>query len=156
MYTRIILDSLINIDIIGDHLERTLIILKPEVLERGLIGQILIRFEQKEIKICAIKLAMVTKSQAIQHYAHQKSKPFFGELVAHLISGPVVLLILEGPQIITIVRKMVGATLPINTVPGTIRGDFSSTVEKNIIHASDSLTNAEKEIALFFYDNEII
>ena len=129
-------------------MDRTLVILKPDAVQRGLVGEIIQRFEKKGIKI--VKILMMQPSQQLieQHYQEHKDKPFYQRLVNHMVSGPSVFIILEGNNIIPLVRKMVGSTL--SAEPGTIRGDFAEYGERNIIHASDSGTSAEREIKLFF------
>ena len=131
-------------------MEETLIILKPEVVARGLVGRILQRFEDKGLQITKLTLTQLAKPQVETHYAHHADKPFFTDLVSFMTEGPVVLGVLQGPQAISIVRQMCGATNPADAGPGTIRGDFSLTVPANAIHASDSPEAARQEIKLFF------
>lgn len=136
--------------------EKTLIILKPDAVQRGLIGKILNRFEEKGLKIVALKMIFVEKGHAHTHYSDHKGKPFFEGLVDFITSGPVCVFILEGEDIIPIVRNMVGVTDPKKAQPGSIRHDFGMQVGRNLIHASDSLDSAKKEINIFFKSDEIV
>lgn len=135
--------------------EKTLVLLKPDAVERGLSGEIIARFERRGFKLAAMKLMKVSVEQAGQHYAEHKEKPFFGELVDFITSSPVVAMIIEGHNAVKIVRSMMGTTNPIDSAPGTIRGDFATEMSKNVIHGSDSPASAEREIGIFFASNEI-
>ncbi len=135
-------------------MERTFAMVKPDGVQRGLVGEIISRFEKKGIKIVALKLMQITGETAEQHYAEHKGKPFFGDLVSFITSGPVVAMVLEGEDVIAMVRTMMGATAPKDSAPGTIRGDFGMTIDRNIIHGSDSLQSANREISLFFTEEE--
>ena len=135
--------------------ERTFSLLKPESVMRGLIGEIVSRFERKGLILVAAKLKQMTKDEAEKLYAVHKGKPFFGELVAHITSGPVFLMVWEGPNVVSIVRNLVGATNPANAAPGTVRGDFALLVTPNAIHAADSPENAKREMSVFFSADEI-
>jgi nucleoside-diphosphate kinase len=137
-------------------LERTFAMVKPDGVQRGLVGEVVGRFEKKGIKIAALKLMMITPELAEKHYAEHKGKQFFADLVSFITSGPVVAMVLEGENIIAVVRTMMGATNPKDSAPGTIRGDFGMTIDKNIIHGSDSLDSAVREIGIFFRENEIM
>lgn len=137
-------------------MERTFAMVKPDGVQRGLVGEIISRFEKKGIKIVALKLMQITGETAEQHYAEHKGKPFFGDLVSFITSGPVVAMVLEGEDVIAMVRTMMGATAPKDSAPGTIRGDFGMTIDRNIIHGSDSLQSANREISLFFTEEEIL
>ncbi len=137
-------------------MERTFAMVKPDGVQRGLVGEIISRFEKKGIKIVALKLMQITEETAEQHYAEHKGKPFFGDLVSFITSGPVVAMVLEGEDVIAMVRTMMGATAPKDSAPGTIRGDFGMTIDRNIIHGSDSLQSANREISLFFTEEEIL
>ena len=130
--------------------ERTLIFIKPEAVTRGLVGEILSRFERRGIVIEHLQMVQITEEQARAHYAHHQDKPFFPELLRAVTKGPVVFAILRGPRVVSVVRAMVGATNPAEALPGTIRGDFGLDVSDNVIHASDSPENAQAEIARFF------
>ena len=137
-------------------MERSLIILKPDAVQRGLIGPIITRLEQRGLKLAGLKLMRIDEALANQHYAVHEGKPFFKGLVEYIVSGPVVVLVVTGKNVITAVRNTVGATNPTQAAPGTIRGDFGVEIGRNLIHASDSPENGEKEIALFFQDHELV
>lgn len=136
-------------------MEQTLVVIKPDGVQRGLVGPILTRFEQRGFRILGLKLVTVSKSMAEQHYAVHREKPFFGELVNYIGSGPVVAMVLEGVEAIKSVRLMVGATRPYEAAPGTIRGDYALTPLRNLIHASDGPETAKAEIALWFPGNDV-
>ena len=135
--------------------ERTFSFLKPESVMRGLIGEIVSRFERKGLLLVAAKLKQVSDDEAQQLYSIHKGKPFFKELIEHVTSGPVFLMAWEGPNAVAIVRTLVGATNPVVAAPGTIRGDFALQITPNAIHASDSLENAKRETSIFFPSEEI-
>lgn len=137
-------------------MERTFVMVKPDGFRRGLVGEILARFERKGFRILALKALRIPWELAERHYAEHREKPFFGSLVAFITSGPVVALVLEGPGAVAEVRKMVGATHPKDALPGTIRGDYATTIDENVIHASASLEDAQREIALFFRPEELL
>ena len=131
-------------------MEQTLILLKPDAVERRLVGEILSRFERKGLTIAAMKLIQITPELAKQHYAEHVSKPFYLGLEQYITSGPVVAAILEGPEAIKVVRTLVGPTNGIDAPPGTVRGDFSLSAQQNLVHASDKPESAKREIELFF------
>lgn len=135
--------------------EQTFSFLKPETVMRGQIGEIVSRFERKGLVLVAAKLIQMKVEQAQRLYEIHKGKPFFQELVSHVTSGPVFLMIWEGPNAVTVVRNLVGATNPVNAAPGTIRGDFALTVTPNTVHAADSLENAKRELSIFFSPDEM-
>jgi nucleoside-diphosphate kinase len=137
-------------------MERSLIILKPDAVQRGLIGPILTRLEQRGLKLAGLKLMRIDEQLARRHYAVHESRPFFAGLVEYIISGPVVVAVVTGKQVISIVRSTVGATNPAQAAPGTIRGDFAVEIGRNLIHASDSPENGEQEVALFFTPQELV
>lgn len=137
-------------------MERTFIMVKPDGVQRGLIGEIVNRFEQKGFKLVGAKLMQISTSLAEQHYGEHKERPFFGELVEFITSGPVFAMVWEGEDVISISRNMIGATNPQEATPGSIRGDYAVTVGKNIIHGSDSPESAKREINLFFKEEELI
>lgn len=137
-------------------MERSLIILKPDAVQRGLIGAILARLEQRGLKFAGLKLIQIDEALARRHYAVHEGKPFFEGLVQYITAGPVVVVAVVGKQTIQIVRNTVGATNPMNAAPGTIRGDFGLEVGRNLIHASDSPENGEAELALFFKPEELL
>ncbi len=137
-------------------IERTLSIIKPDGLEKGLIGKVIARFEEKGLKPVAIRLARLSRAEAEGFYAVHRARPFFGSLVEFMTSGPVVLMVLEGEGAIARNREIMGATNPANAAPGTIRADFAESVEANSVHGSDSAENAAKEVAFFFSECEIV
>lgn len=137
-------------------MERSLIILKPDAVQRGLIGPILTRLEQRGLKLIGLKLARIDEALARRHYGVHEGKPFFEGLVQYITSGPVVLAVVTGKNVIAIVRNTVGATNPVQSAPGTIRGDFALEIGRNLIHASDSPENGEAEVALFFKTDELV
>jgi nucleoside-diphosphate kinase len=132
--------------------DRTLILVKPDAFARGLTGEIVARFERKGLKIVAMRHMTVTEDLAKQHYAEHDGKPFFGELVEFITSGPIVAMVLEGDQAITAARQVIGATNPLEASPGSIRGDFAIAVGQNMVHGSDSPESGQREAALFFPD----
>lgn len=128
---------------------------KPDGVQRGLVGEIVNRFEQKGFKLVSAKLMQVSNELAEEHYGEHKERPFFGELVEFITSGPVFAMVWEGEEVIKTSRNMIGATNPQEATPGSIRGDYALTVGKNIIHGSDSPESAEREINLWFNENEV-
>ncbi|MBA4495599.1 nucleoside-diphosphate kinase [Paenactinomyces guangxiensis] len=133
-------------------MEKTFLMVKPDGVQRGLIGEIVSRFEKKGFQLVGAKLMMVSQELAEKHYAEHKEKPFFGELVDFITSGPVFAMVWQGPNVIATARQMMGKTNPVDALPGTIRGDFGVSVGMNIIHGSDSPESAERELALWFND----
>ncbi len=133
-------------------MERTLILVKPDAFARGLTGEIVARFERKGLKIAAMRHMQVTEDLAKQHYAEHDGKPFFGELVEFITSGPIVAMVLEGEQAIKAARQVIGATNPLEATTGSIRGDFAVEVGQNMVHGSDSPESGEREAKLFFPD----
>lgn len=131
-------------------MQKTLILLKPDAVERGLIGEILKRFEQKGLLIREMRMLRFTPELARKHYAEHVDKPFFPGLVEYIMSGPVVAAILEGPEAVSVVRLIVGSTDGIKAEAGTIRGDYSLSKQRNLVHASDGEASAEREIEIFF------
>ncbi len=131
-------------------MEKTFLMVKPDGVARGLIGEIISRFENKGYTLNRLEMLTPTKEIAEAHYAEHKEKPFFGELVAFLTSGPVVAMEWEGENVIAVSRMMIGKTNPLDAQPGTIRGDLASTMSQNVIHGSDSLESAERELSLWF------
>jgi len=129
---------------------------KPDGVQRGVIGDIVARFERKGFQLVGAKLMQVSRELAEQHYAEHKERPFFGELVEFITSGPVFAMVWEGENVIATARQMMGKTNPQEALPGTIRGDFGLTVGKNIIHGSDSKESAAREIQLFFKEEELV
>ena len=136
--------------------ERTLIIIKPDGVQRRLVGVIIARFEKKGLKIAAAKLMKITPQSAKKLYAIHKDKDFFDRLVKYITSGTVLVMVLEGEKTIEITRKIMGATFGYDALPGTIRGDLSTSQTRNLVHGSDSAKSAQKEISLFFKPGEIL
>ena len=136
--------------------ERTLVLIKPDAMQRRLAGEILARFEQRGLTVRAAKLVQVDRDLAGRHYEEHKEKPFFDELVEFITSSPTLALVLEGESAVTVVRTTMGATNPANAAPGTIRGDLALAMPDNLVHGSDSLESAEREIALWFSDGELV
>lgn len=137
-------------------MEKTFLMVKPDGVQRGLIGEIVSRFERKGFQLVGAKLMQIPTSVAEQHYGEHKGKPFYDELVSFITSGPVFAMIWQGENVIATARQMMGATNPKDALPGTIRGDYGVTVGKNIIHGSDSLESAKREISLFFKEEELV
>lgn len=131
-------------------MEQTFLMVKPDGVERGLIGEIIGRIERKGFIIREMKMMNVTEELAKAHYEEHAEKPFFGELVTFLKSGPVVALRVEGADVVAVSRLMIGKTKPLEAAPGTIRGDFANTMSENVIHGSDSIESAERELGLWF------
>jgi nucleoside-diphosphate kinase len=136
-------------------MEKTFVMLKPGVLQRRIVGEVIRRFERKGLKIVALKLTRMDQAMAEAHYGEHKGKDFYEKLVEYTLSGPVVALILEGEDAVAAVRRLAGPTKVDDAVPGTIRGDFACRTRLNIVHASDSPESAEREMALFFKPGEI-
>lgn len=136
-------------------MERTFLMIKPDGVKRNLIGEVINRFETKGFKLVEAKLMTITNDLAKDHYSEHEGKPFFDELINFITSGPVFAMMWEGQNVITISRNMIGATDPKEAAPGTIRGDYATILSNNIIHGSDSLESANKEINLFFNDSEL-
>lgn len=137
-------------------MEKTFLMVKPDGVQRNLIGEIVNRFESKGFTLVGGKLMQISQELAEQHYGEHKERPFFGELVDFITSGPVFAMVWEGENVISTARLMMGATNPKESAPGTIRGDFAVTVGKNIIHGSDSPESAVREINLFFKEEELV
>lgn len=135
-------------------LERTLVIIKPDGVQRGLIGEIVARLERRGLKIVALDLRTIAKETAATHYGEHADKPFYDGLIEYITSGPSVLLVLEGPSAVAAVRSTMGVTNPVNAQPGTIRGDFGVMTGRNLVHGSDSPESAAREVALFFGDRD--
>ena len=136
-------------------MQKTLVLLKPDCVERRLIGELIGRFENKGLNIIAMKMLKVSPALSKQHYAEHIAKPFYPNLEAFITSSPIVALALEGLEAIRVVRDMLGATSGLKAAPGTIRGDFSSSRQMNLVHASDSEESATREMALYFQPNEL-
>jgi len=137
-------------------LERTLIIIKPDAVQRGLIGRIITRFERRGLRIAAMKLIHISEDLAERHYAIHKGKPFFEPLIDYITSSPVVVMVLEGNDAIEIARRTMGATKPAEAAPGTIRADFGLEIGRNLVHGSDGPETAAFEVPLFFDEEELL
>jgi nucleoside-diphosphate kinase len=131
-------------------MERTLILVKPDAFARGLSGEIIARFERKGLRLVALRQMQMDSDLAGQHYAEHQGKPFYGELVEFITSGPLVAMVLEGQRAVEAARQVIGATDPVQAAPGSIRGDFAIEVGQNMVHGSDSPDSASREVALFF------
>lgn len=130
--------------------ERTLVIVKPDGVQRGLTGEIVSRFERRGLKIVAMRFGVIDVALAKRHYAEHEGKPFYAGLVDYITSGPSLVMVLEGPRAIEMTRSTVGSTRPWEAAPGTIRADFGTSVGRNLVHASDSVASGEREVGLFF------
>ena len=137
-------------------MQRTLVLIKPDAIERGLAGEIISRLERKGLKIVALKMLQMDKAMAERHYAIHEGKPFFPALVDFITSSPIIAAVVEGKNAVEVVRRMMGETDPLHAAPGTIRGDFGLDIGRNLIHGSDSEGNAQEEISLFFSEKEIL
>jgi nucleoside-diphosphate kinase len=137
-------------------MERTLVLIKPDAVQRGLVGEIISRLEKRGLKIVALKMLQMDRELAQTHYALHKGKPFFESLVEFITSSPLVAAVFEGKKAVEVVRKMMGETDPLQSSAGTIRGDFGLDIGLNLIHGSDSTESAAREIHLFFSDEEIL
>ena len=129
---------------------------KPDAVRRGLVAEILGRFERRGFTVCGLKLIRVTPAQAASHYAEHEGKPFYPGLIEFITSGPTVAMVLEGPAAVATVRTMMGATNPLDSAPGTIRGDLALELGENVVHGSDSVDSAEREIAIYFTSAELV
>jgi len=136
--------------------ERTLVIVKPDGVQRGLIGEIISRLERRGLKLVGLKFMQITPELARRHYAVHQGKPFYEPLVAYITSSPVTVMVWEGKQAIEVVRKTMGATNPVNAEPGTIRADFGVEIGRNLVHGSDGPETAAFEVALFFREEELV
>ncbi|MFZ5634661.1 MAG: nucleoside-diphosphate kinase [Bacillota bacterium] len=137
-------------------MERTYLMIKPDGVQRGLIGEIISRFEKKGLKIVGLKMLQIPRETAEKHYGEHAGKPFFGPLVDYITSGPVVAMVVEGKDVVTTAREMIGATNPLKAAPGTIRATYGMDVGRNVIHGSDSQTSADREIGIFFLPRELV
>lgn len=137
-------------------MQKTLVLVKPDGVQKNLIGEIISRFEGRGLNVAALKLMQISEEQAKTHYAEHSERPFFGELVEFITSGPVAAMVISGENAIKAVRGMMGATNPLESVPGSIRGDFALTIGENIVHGSDSEESAAREIKTFFEASEIL
>jgi len=138
------------------ELERTLVLVKPNGVVRGLIGEVVGRLERRGLEVKAARMLMVSPELAGRHYAEHVGKPFYEDLVRFITSGPVFAMVVQGPAAIRVVRTMMGATNPLEAAPGTVRGDFALDVGENIVHSSDGPESAQREIALFFSPEDLV
>jgi nucleoside-diphosphate kinase len=136
--------------------ERTLVFVKPNGVARGLVADVIGRFERRGFVFRALKLVLVSRELAERHYEEHVGKPFFEDLVSFITSGPIVAMVLEGPSAVKVARDMMGATDPLQAAPGTIRGDFALEIGENVVHGSDSVDSAEREIGLYFSPEELV
>jgi len=136
-------------------MERTLVLVKPDAMQRGLAGEILSRLERRGLRIAAMRMLRVDQDLASRHYAEHTEKPFYGALVEFITSSPIIAAVFEGPRAVEIVRATMGATDPRAAAPGTIRGDYAMYITQNLIHGSDSAESSEREIELFFNESDV-
>lgn len=132
------------------NMQRTFVMVKPDGVRRGLIGEVIRRMENKGLMVREMKLFTIDRDLAERHYEEHREKPFFGELVSFITSGPVVAMVVEGPDAVSAARQTMGATNPLDAAPGSIRGDFATAITENIVHGSDSADSAVREVELFF------
>jgi len=137
-------------------MERTLVIVKPDAVQRGLIGAIVERFERRGLKVVGLKMMQIDEPLARRHYAIHEGKPFFAGLIRYITSAPVVVMVLEGNRAIEVVRATMGSTNPVQAAPGTIRADYAMEIGRNLVHGSDGPETAAREISLFFSDSELV
>lgn len=137
-------------------MQRTLVLAKPDAVRRGLVGELLSRLERKGLRVAGLKLLHMDEALARRHYAVHAEKPFFGSLVKYITSGPMAAVVVEGPNVVELVRRLMGETDPLRAAPGTIRGDLGTSIEENLVHGSDSPENARQEISLFFEPGELL
>lgn len=137
-------------------MERTLIIIKPDGVQRALVGDVIKRFEQRGLRLAGLKLIQISRATAEEHYAEHKGKGFYEGTVAYMTSAPVVVMVLEGPDAVAASRATMGATNPLNAAPGTIRADFGLNISRNLVHGSDKPETAEREIKLYFQPGELL
>jgi nucleoside-diphosphate kinase len=138
------------------NMERTYLMVKPDGVQRGLVGEIINRFEKRGFKLVALKMLRISRELAEKHYGEHVGKPFFESLVAFITSGPVAAMVIEGKDAVNAAREMMGATNPLKAAPGTIRGSLGIDIGRNVIHGSDSLESARREISIFFKEEELI
>jgi nucleoside-diphosphate kinase len=136
--------------------ERTLVLVKPNGVARGLTGEVIARFERRGFQLTGARLLLVSRELAERHYAEHVGKPFFADLVSFITSGPVMAMVVQGPSAVRVVRDMMGATNPLDAAPGTIRADFALEIGENIVHGSDGVESAAREIALYFAPDQLV
>ena len=132
--------------------ERTLVLVKPDGVRRGLVGEVVTRLERKGLTLLAMQLRTLDRATAEEHYAEHKERPFFGELVAFITGGSLVAIVVEGPRAVEAVRTLMGVTDPVKSAPGSLRGDYALEIGQNLVHGSDSTTSAQREIGIYFAD----
>ena len=132
--------------------ERTLVLVKPDGVRRGLVGEVVTRLERKGLTLVALQMRTLDRETAEQHYGEHRERPFFGELVEFITGGPLVALVVEGPRAVEAVRTLMGVTDPVKSAPGSLRGDFALEIGENLVHGSDSPESAQREVGLFFPD----
>ncbi len=137
-------------------MERTLVLVKPNGVERGLVGEVVGRFERRGLRLRGMKMLVVDRALAERHYEEHVGKGFFADLVSFITSGPIVAMVVEGPSAVKVVRDMMGATDPVDAMPGTIRGDFALDIGENVVHGSDGVESAKREISLYFAPGELV
>lgn len=137
-------------------MERTLVLIKPDAVQRGLAFEVLARFERRGLRVIGLKMMRVAEALAAQHYAEHRGKPFYAGLIDYITSAPIVAAVFEGPNAVKVVRATMGATNPAEAAPGTIRGDYALELGRNIVHGSDGPESAQREIALFFEPDELV
>lgn len=137
-------------------MENTLILIKPDGVQRGLVGPIIGRFEQRGLKLRGLKFMQMSSELAAEHYAIHRERPFYQDLISYITSGPIVAMVWEGKDAVTAARATIGATNPVTAAPGSIRGDFGMEIGRNLVHGSDGPENASKEVALFFEETELV
>jgi nucleoside-diphosphate kinase len=137
-------------------MEQTLVLVKPNGVARGLVGEVVGRFERRGLRLRGMKMLVVDRALAERHYEEHVGKGFFADLVAFITSGPIVAMVVEGPSAVKVVRDMMGATNPVDALPGTIRGDYALEIGENIVHGSDGVASAEREISLYFGADELV
>jgi nucleoside-diphosphate kinase len=138
------------------EVQRTFVAIKPDGVERGLIGEVVQRFERRGLKLVGMKFMQVTREMAETHYGEHKGKPFYEGLVSYITSAPILAMALEGKDAVALARQVIGATNPANAAPGTIRGDLAVEIGRNIVHGSDSPESGKRELGIFFKDNELV
>jgi len=136
-------------------MQRTFVMVKPDGVQRGLVGKVIQRFEERGLKLIGLKMLQIDRDLAGRHYAEHIGKPFYEGLIRYITSGPVVAMVLQGKDAVEVARTMMGKTDPLSAAPGTIRGDFALEISRNVVHGSDSKESAEREIRLFFSDSEL-
>ncbi len=140
----------------SDMEERTFVAVKPDGVQRGLVGEVIRRIEARGLKLIALKFVQLPLEVALSHYCEHEGKPFFDELVKYITSGPIVTMAFQGKHAVLIARSVIGATNPVQAAMGTIRGDFAAEIGRNLVHGADSVENAKREISLHFKDSELV